>query len=153
MVASYPILAKVREGRSGNIDVWGALGSRASVIFDLDNDGDLDIVTNDFHSEPMVLVSNLTDQKDVRFLKVRLIGTKSNRDGLGAQVTVHTKSGAFTKNHDGQSGYLSQSRCDLYFGVGDDETVERVEVTWPTGQTQVFSDGIVSNSLLTVTEE
>jgi len=147
------ILEKVCERRSGTIDVWGTLGSRSSVIFDLDDDGDLDIITNDFHSEPMVLVSNLTEQKDIRFLKVRLVGTKSNRDGLGARVTVHTKSGALTKNHDGQSGYLSQSRCDLYFGLGDNESVERVEVTWPTGDTQVVSDGIVSNSLLTVTEE
>ena len=43
--------------RTGRIEVFGALGSRSSAIFDLDNDGDLDIVTNDFHSEPMVLVS------------------------------------------------------------------------------------------------
>jgi uncharacterized protein YjbJ (UPF0337 family) len=147
------VLKKACETRSGTVEVWGTLGSRASVIFDLDNDGDLDIVTNDFHSEPMVLVSDLSDQKDIHFLKVRLVGTKSNRDGLGSKVTVHTKSGAFTKNHDGQSGYLSQSRCDLYFGLGDDDSVERVEVTWPTGQNQVVSEGIVTNSVLTVTEE
>ena len=142
----------VRKDRSGTIDIWGALGSRSSVVFDLDNDGDLDIVTNDFHSEPMVLVSNLTEKKDIHFLKVRLVGTQSNRDGLGAQVTVHTKSGALSKNHDGQSGHLSQSRCDLYFGLGDDDTVDRIEVRWPSGETQIVSEDIEPGSLVTIEE-
>ena len=74
------------------------------MIFDLDNDGDLDIVTNDFNSEPMVLVSNLADRKQIHFLKVHLTGTKSNRDGLGARVTVRAGSATYTKVHDGQSG-------------------------------------------------
>ena len=67
------------------------------MIFDLDNDGDLDIVTNDFNSEPMVLVSNLADRKQIHFLKVHLTGTKSNRDGLGARVTVRAGSATYTK--------------------------------------------------------
>jgi len=46
------------------------------VIFDLDNDGDLDIVTNDFNSEPQVLISDLTDRKTIHWLKVLLVGTK-----------------------------------------------------------------------------
>ena len=46
-------------GQTGPIEVWGAVGSRSSVIFDLDNDGDLDIVTNEFNGEPMVLTSYL----------------------------------------------------------------------------------------------
>ena len=56
------------------VGVWGALGTRSSVIFDLDNDGDLDIVTNEFNDRPMVLVSNLTEKKSVNWLKVRLSG-------------------------------------------------------------------------------
>jgi hypothetical protein len=84
------------EGRSGRLIVWGALGSRSTVIFDLDDDGDLDIVTNDFNSEPMVLISNLTERKEVRFLKVKLIGTESNRSGLGATVIVQAGSHTYT---------------------------------------------------------
>ncbi|MFN8006658.1 MAG: hypothetical protein U0V70_06505 [Terriglobia bacterium] len=49
------------------------LGSRSSVLFDLDNDGDLDIVTNEFNSAPQVLISNLSQQKSIHWLKVELI--------------------------------------------------------------------------------
>ena len=59
---SYPKYANSRmcEGRTGRVRLWAAIGSRSSVIFDLDHDGDLDIVTNDFHSQPLVLISNLS---------------------------------------------------------------------------------------------
>lgn len=57
-------------------------------VGDLNADGDLDIVTNEFGSVPMVLVSNLSDQREVRYLQIRLRGQASNRDGLGARVTV-----------------------------------------------------------------
>ena len=63
------------EFQSGRVVVWGALGSRSSAIFDLDEDGDLDIVTNDFNSEPLVLISDLAErQEGLRFLKIRLRG-------------------------------------------------------------------------------
>ena len=55
--------------QSGRLVIWGAVGTRSSAIFDLDNDGDLDIVTNDFNSEPMVLISNLTERKQIHYLK------------------------------------------------------------------------------------
>ena len=69
-----------------NYTFMGTLGSRSSVIFDLDNDGDMDIVTNEFNSEPQVLISNLSDKKELHFLKVLLKGKKSNRNGLGAPL-------------------------------------------------------------------
>ena len=148
-----PYLEKICEGRSGAIDVWGTLGTRSSAIFDVDDDGDLDIVTNEFNAEPMVLISDLTEKKPIHFLKIRLVGTKSNRDGLGARIVVHTKSGKYTKIHDGQSGYLSQSSYPLYFGLGDDDSVEKIEVRWPSGTTQFVDGPIAANSLITVTED
>ena len=51
-------------------------------MFDLDNDGDLDIVTNDFNSAPQVLISDLAQKKNIHWLKVVLVGTHSNRNGL-----------------------------------------------------------------------
>ncbi|TDI94077.1 MAG: hypothetical protein E2O75_00730 [Chloroflexi bacterium] len=141
-------------GRSGPVLVWAALGSRSSVIFDLDNDGDLDIVTNDFNSEPLVLISNLTDQNDVlHFLKVKLVGTTSNRDGLGATVKVSAGGNTYVQVHDGQSGYLSQSTYPLYFGLNDAETVDQIEVQWPSGQNQVVSGPIATNTQIEVTEQ
>ena len=139
-------------GQSGRIEVWGAVGSRSSVIFDLDGDGDLDIVTNDFGSEPLVLVSDLAERRQIHFLKVRLVGTRANRGGLGARVTVRTRSAEFTRVHDGKSGYLGQSDYPLYFGLGDAEQVESVEVIWPGGRRQVMQGPIRADRLIEITE-
>ena len=143
---------RARGARVTRVVAWGAVGSRSSVIFDLDDDGDLDIVTNDFNSEPMVLVSDLADRKRIHFLKVNLTGTRSNRDGLGARVTVRAGSATYTKVQDGQSGYLSQSRWPLYFGLGDAGRVDQVEVLWPSGEQQVLAGPISAGSELNITE-
>ena len=140
------------KGREGRVVVTAALGSRSSVIFDLDGDGDLDIVTSDFNSEPMVLVSNLAQTHDIRYLKVGLIGAQSNRDGLGATVKVTAGDQTWTKVHDGQSGYLSQSLTPLYFGLGQAATVDQIEVIWPSGQTQTHPGPIQANDLLELQE-
>ena len=140
------------DGRSGRVEVWGALGSRSSAIFDLDADGDLDIVTNEFNARPMVLVSNLAEKRNIRFLKINLTGTTSNRSGLGAVVKVYAGSATYTKVHDGQSGYLSQSLTPLYFGLGGATTVDRVEVRWPSGKTQILPGPVNTNSLIEVRE-
>ena len=138
-------------GRSGLQSVLGALSSRSSVIFDLDDDGDLDIVTNDFNDRPQVLISNLTEKRPIHFLKVKLVGTKSNRDGLGAIVRVRLGDRVLTQYNDGKSGYLSQSSLPLYFGLGDANTVEAVEVTWPSGQ-HTITRNVVPNRTLQVSE-
>ena len=142
------------EGRSGPHVFWGALGSRASALADLDDDGDLDIVTNEFNAPPLLLISDLSDQKaDLNFLKVRLLGTRSNRNGLGAVVEVHTRTQTYTRVHDGKSGYLSQSLLPLYFGLGPARTVERVQVQWPSGVAQTVAGPIASNQLLEIREQ
>lgn len=139
--------------RRERVVAWGALGSRSAVIFDLDGDGDLDIVTNDFNSEPMVLVSDLTARKpEMRFLKVELIGTLSNRSGFGARVSVHAGARSYTKVRDGKSGYLSQSLYPLYFGLGQADRVDRIEVQWPSGTKQVVPGPIATNTLIEVEE-
>jgi hypothetical protein len=141
------------EGQLGRVVVNGALGTRSSVIFDLDNDGDLDIVTNDFNSEPMVLISNLSDKKDIHYLKVKLIGTASNRSGLGARVVVRVDSTSYHKVHDGKSGYLSQSLYPLYFGLAGAQKVDQIEVFWPSGKKQVVQGPLEVNRVIEVREE
>lgn len=140
-------------GAPRDVTVMAARGSRSAVIFDLDGDGDLDIVTNEFNARPMVLVSNLTDRRKIRYLNLKLIGTTSNRSGLGALVRVTAGGRTYTKVHDGKSGYLSQSLYPLYFGLGDATSVDRIEVSWPSGRAQTVPGPIRVNSLIEVTEK
>jgi hypothetical protein len=73
----------------------------------------------------------------VHYLTVKLVGTASNRDGLGSVVKVTAGGVTYTKVYDGNSGYLSHSLYPLYFGLGAAETIDSVEVTWPTGKKQI----------------
>jgi hypothetical protein len=139
-------------GETGRVTVWGARGSRSAVILDVDGDGDLDIVTNEFNAAPMVLVSNLTEKTRVRYLEVKLTGTTSNRDGLGAVVKVTAGGTTYAKVLDGNSGYLSHSLYPLYFGLGAAESVESVEVLWPSGKKQTVQPPFKMNSLIDVRE-
>ena len=144
--------SQVCVGQSGKSVVMAPRSSRSSVIFDLDNDGDLDIVTNDFNSEPQVLVSNLAQRKKIHWLKIMLEGTRSNRNGLGATVRVRAGGQTYTQYNDGKSGYLAQSVLPLYFGLGDAAKIDRVEVDWPSGRKQVWTTGIEENQTLRITE-
>jgi hypothetical protein len=138
-------------GHTGRLTVWAAIGSRSSAMFDLDNDGDLDIVTNDFNSEPLVLISNLSERRALHFLKVKLVGSTSNRDGLGATVRVTAGGRTYMKVNDGLSGHLSHSLIPLYFGLDTADRVDRVEVIWPSGHKQIVSD-VHANSQVEIRE-
>ncbi len=140
-------------GATGRLGIWGARGTRSSVIFDVDGDGDLDIVTNEFGTLPMVLVSNLSEKTRVRYLAVALTGTTSNRNGLGAVVQVAAGGSTYTKVMDGNSGYLSHSLSPLYFGLGAAEAVDSIEVRWPSGKKQIVRGPFKLNSLLDVREQ
>ncbi|MGD2115716.1 MAG: CRTAC1 family protein [Acidobacteriota bacterium] len=143
----------VCQGKEGEFMVLGTLGSRSSVLFDLDEDGDLDIVTNEFNAAPQVLVSDLAQRQPIHWLKLRLVGTRSNRDGLGARVQIHLGDRVLHRYHDGKSGYLSQSSMPLYVGLGDAETVDRIVVTWPTGVEQEVEGPIEIDSAIEVVEK
>lgn len=143
---------KLCSGRSGRIPVFEALSSRASVMFDLENDGDLDIVTLDMNDRSQVLVSDLTAKKDIHWLKIKLLGTTSNRDGIGASVKVTADGKTYGQIHDGKSGYFGQSSMPCYFGLGDAKAATRVEVRWPSGARQTIETNIPRNDLLVIRE-
>jgi hypothetical protein len=100
----------------------------------------------------MVLVSNLAEKKKIHFVKIKLAGTTSNRDAIGATVKVHAGGKTYTRYNDGKSGYLSQSSMPLYFGLGDTDKIDSVEVTWPSGKKQI-ANNIAANSAATITED
>jgi hypothetical protein len=142
-----------RSDGANKFTVMGALGTRSAVLLDVDGDGDLDIVTNEFNAAPQVLISNLAGKHLLDYLLVTLRGTRSNREGLGAQVTLELPDGRrVLKVMDGKSGYLSQSDLPLYFGLGSADHAASLEVRWPSGKTQKVAGPIAANRRIEVVE-
>jgi hypothetical protein len=137
----------------GHLTMLAARGSRSAVALDLDGDGDLDIVTNEFNGGPQVLVSDLAQRHVVHYLKVRLRGTRSNRAGLGAQVTVVLPDGRrLLKLLDGKSGYLSQSDLPLYFGLAGADHAASIDVRFPSGRRQSVAGPINTGQTIDILE-
>ena len=140
--------------QQGRLLVYGALGTRSAALFDVEGDGDIDIVTNEFNGVPQLLLSNLSQQHAGRqhYVEVVLVGRASNRQGLGATIMVEANNEVYTQVQDGQSGYLSQSAYGLYFGLGEVSIVDRLEVRWPSGQVQTLDGPIQTNQRITLDE-
>jgi enediyne biosynthesis protein E4 len=147
-----PVNPGIVATRHGRVTVWAARGSRSSVLLDVDGDGDLDIVTNELNDLPQVLISNLAQKRRVNYLAVRLLGTRSNRDGIGSVVTVHAGGRAQVQLNDGKSGYLAQSVLPLYFGLGKADHADSLSVKWPTGKEQVVRGPLESGVPVVIRE-
>ena len=113
------------------------LVGRGSAVADYDNDGDGDLfVVNT--AQPAVLLRNDTST-DNRWFALRLSGTVSNRDGYGARVEVQAGGRVQVAETRSAAGYLSRSDPRLFFGLGNRDTVDHVEVRWPSGIRQEMS--------------
>ena len=125
------------------------LVGRASATADYDNDGDPDIVIVNSNQRAVLLRNDGGNLKN--WLSIKLVGTQSNRDGIGAKVTVTT--GNMTQIREVKSGssYASGSDTRLLFGLGENERVDRITIVWQSGTTQEL-EGVAVNQILTIVE-
>ncbi len=123
---------------------------RGAAFGDYDNDGDVDVFLTALDDAGMLL-RNDRAADGRHWLELRLVGTKSNRDGVGARVKVAAGGVTRIRERKGGGSYLSAHDPRLHFGLGEIGRVERVEVHWPSGQVDVIGDVHVDR-MLTVRE-
>ena len=123
--------------------------SRGATFADYDLDGDIDIVVTNSNSAPRLLRNEGGNRKN--WLQIRLTGASGSRGAIGASVKI--KTGKLTQTREVRSGdgYLSQQDLTLYFGIGDYEQVDSVEVQWQSGTNQLI--GSVSANQVLFLEE
>lgn len=129
----------LNEGGGKFRDVAGDAGSgfsspivgRGLAYGDFDNDGDLDLLLTTNNGPAYLYRNDLANGN--RSIRFRLVGTKSNRDAMGAVVRVFCGGETQMRMVQGGASYLSQSELAVTFGVGKAETIERVSIAWPSG--------------------
>ena len=109
--------------------------SRAAVVADFDGDGRLEIVTNNFNDRPYYFANRLPRRN---YVELRLTGTHSNRDAIGAVVRLWVGKTVMVRQVNPAGGYLSQSSRVVHFGLGDHTKVDRIEIRWPRGTVQTL---------------
>ena len=150
-------LLLVNDGRGSFKDAGMAAGpgfavekvSRALVAGDIDNDGDLDLlVTN--NGQTADLLRNDGGHRQGA-LTVRLVGRESNRDGVGARVGAVVGGRTQLREVKAGSSYLGQGDVRVHFGIGGAARVDRLDVRWPSGRTDVL-DAVAGGQIVTITE-
>ena len=151
----------LRDGRFDDVSLQGGSGitapvaSRGCAFGDYDNDGDLDVVVNTVNDFPQLLRCDSATKNN--WLKVRTVGVKSNRSGIGARLRCVTTVAGEQKPHsqidEVRSGgsYISQNDLRIHFGIGKAEKVDLLEIRWPSGQIDTLKD-IKPNQLIYVKE-
>ena len=126
-----------------------ALVGRAAATADYDNDGDTDIVIMNSNQRAVLLRNDGGNTKN--WIGIKLVGTRSNRDGIGAKVTV--VAGGKTQVAEVKSGssYASGSDTRLLFGLAENRHIEKIKIVWQRGTTQVL-ENVAINQTLTIVE-
>jgi hypothetical protein len=146
----------LRNGQFEDVSLTGGAGITANVpargfaVGDFDNDGNLDAVVNCVNAVPQLLKCQSTLKRN--WIKIRTVGTKSNRTGIGARLKVTAETGTPLLNAKPGSplaqidevrscnGYYSASDLRMHFGLGDAKKADLVEIAWPSGTKDVWKD-------------
>jgi enediyne biosynthesis protein E4 len=148
------LFRNVGAGRFRNVTATAGPGfalekvGRGLAVGDIDNDGNLDLlVTN--NGQTADLLRN--EGSGHHALVIRLIGTQSNRDGIGARLRLTSAGRTQMREVKGGSSYLSQNDLRQHFGLGESTRAERLEVTWPSGRLEIVQD-LPANHIISVRE-
>ena len=109
------------------------LNSHGVAAADFDNDGSVEIVVNNSHDRPSLLKNS---GEHGNWVLLKLVGTRSNRDAIGARATLRAAGHQQTQEVRSGGGYISQSDFRLHFGLGKATRIDSLEIRWPSGQTQ-----------------
>lgn len=131
--------------------------SRGCAFGDYDNDGDIDILIMNMNERPTLLrndyitTANRSNRATNNWLKLKLIGTKSNRSAIGARVLLKTGTQTQMQEVTSQTSYYSHNDLRLHFGLGAHRQVDALEIRWPNGQTEKIA-GLPVNQIVTIKE-
>ncbi len=134
--------------------------ARGSIMSDYDKDGDIDLLVVEQtypagHSwagqPPAVKLFMNQDTNSNNWLKVKLVGTENNKDGLGSKVRIVSNGRSFIREIDGGSSLLSNNTNIAFWGLGSNSVVDTIEVTWLGGNKQRLTN-VTANQLITITE-
>jgi hypothetical protein len=123
--------------------------SRGAAVADFDNDGDLDALISNNGQEPQLLINEGGNNN--RWLEIALVGTRSNRDGVGARVKVAAGDLVLYDQRKGGRSYQSAHDGRLHFGLGAGRMVDLIEIRWPSGSVDTLKN-TESNRIITVKE-
>jgi hypothetical protein len=124
--------------------------SRGLAVADLFNDGRIEAVINNLSDRPMLLVNLARNQN--HWLGLRLIGTSSNRDAIGARVILQGTKRTWVDEVRSGSSFSSSSDLRLHFGLGTETQLKEIRVRWPNGNVELFNPPPMLNHFLDLVE-
>lgn len=131
--------------KSTGEEIWNKTSfSNGAATADFDNDGDIDIIVNNFNQDAFLIQNTSTQQN---YLNVNLVGPKKNSKGIGATVQVSTQGLEQTKRINNARGYMSSTDYTAHFGIGSASMVEYAKITWPDGKYQMIKQPKINTNI------